>query len=228
MVAAIEGQTKDEKEATGRERDYHRLVEGLVSPNKPVKCGKDGERPAFPPDYDREAQDHIEKNRRILYEHCADALPYLIEGSTDPRYSLTWQSDSYAGNSCVGEVCLEIVACHIEVYGRHMSPMSKERSHAYLFVPRIHGAVGEQVTKEKKKEIEDWWRERKGKTLLELQLEALKWAIEKCHGEAGLSEEPDRAEEMKRLIAARVKLKQDHKCLPPQSMPRSVGRSGAK
>jgi hypothetical protein len=177
MAAVIEARADDEKEANGKVRDYRELVKGLVSSNKPIKYDHEYHL-TFPPDYDGKAQVRIEKNRRVLYEHCDEALPFLIEGCTDPRYSLTWKSDSYADNSCVGEVCLEIVAAHLEVYRKHMSLGTKTEYYAYRFVPRIT-AIGEEVTAEKKKEIEDWWRGRKGKTLLELQIEAFDWAIKK-------------------------------------------------
>ncbi|MEN6407658.1 MAG: hypothetical protein ABFC77_14455 [Thermoguttaceae bacterium] len=214
---AQQAETKD----NGARPDYRELVKGLVSPNKPIKCyGED--QTSFPPGYDRAAQSPIEKNRRILYEHCAEALPFLMEGCTDTRYSLTWKSDSYADNSCVGEVCLEIIASHLEVYRKHMSLRSKERYYTYRFVPRINGAIGEQVTEEKKKEIEDWWRGRKGKNLLELQVEAFDWAIAKRKKEFGNREESDAAKEIKHLVAARNKLEHDRKCLPPLYIPPSI------
>jgi hypothetical protein len=200
---------------------YRELVKGLVSPNKPIKC-YDEDQLSFPPDYDRKAQDLIEKNRRILYEHCEEALPFLIEGCADTRYSLTWKSDSYANNSCVGEVCLEIIASHLEVYREHMALGSKERFYAYQFVPRINGAIGEEVTEEKKKEIEDWWRTRKDKSLLELQLEALDWAIAKRKKDPAISDESDVTKEVRRLVALRDELKRNRKCLLPLSIPPSV------
>jgi hypothetical protein len=74
------------------EPNYRELVNALASPNKPVTCDNRGSpRLVFPPGYDNDAQIPVEKNRRMLYEHCAEALPFLIEGCTDARYSLTWQ-----------------------------------------------------------------------------------------------------------------------------------------
>ena len=205
-----------------RERDYRKLVEGLVSPNKPIEV-YDENSLRYPPNYDLKSQELIERNRQILYEHCEAALPFLIERSTDSRYALTWLSDSYAESISVGEVCLQIVASHLEVYRKYMPSLAtKKRFSTYNFVPRI-GGIDEQVTEEQEKENEVWWRGRKGKTLLELQIEALDWAIEKSQKETGTP-----IKEIERLVAVRDKLKQDRKCLPPKTIPPSVGGSGQK
>ena len=221
VALAQQAEVKDK----GKETDYRKLVEGLVSPNKPANCPIDRSRPEYPPNYDKEAQARIWKNQQMLSDHCEEALPFLIEGCTDSRYSLTWQSDSYCNNSCVGEVCLELVASHLEIYRNYLSLPSKKRYYGYRFVPRINGAIGKKVTEEKKKEIEEWWRGRKSKTLLELQIEAFDWAIEKRieernHFFGGKHDwEVQAAEatkEIKRLVAVRDKLKKDRKCLPPR------------
>ena len=223
----------------GKELYYRKLVEGLVSPNKPAKCDVDDSRPTYPPNYDKEAQARIEKHQQILSDHCDVALPFLIEGCTDSRYSLTWQSDSYCGNACVGEVCLGIVTSYLEIYREYMpSLVEKIRCRAYNYVPRIHGAIGNEVSEEKKKEIEEWWRARKGKTLLQLQLEAIDWAIEKRkeerkHALGGKHDWEVQAvleatKEIKRLVAVRDKIKHDGKCLPPGGITEPVGGSKRK
>lgn len=215
----------------GSKTNYRELVKGLASPNKPLDCwdeGRENHKPDIPPSYDMAAQAPIEKNRRTLFEHCEEALPALIEGCTDTRYSLTWQSDSYCDNSCVGEVCLEIVASHLEVYREYMSLGSKKGVYAYRFVPQINAAIGEKVTEEKKKEIEEWWQKRKDKSLLELQIEAFDWAIEKRKNDAETRGEGDAAKDIKRLTAVRDKLKKNHKCLPPRHIPLSIGGSQEK
>ncbi len=231
-AGATGGQTNDGGEPKGNQTNYRELIQGLVSPNKPMQCDNRRGRVSTPADYDWEAQERIEKNRRILYEHCEEALPFLMEGCTDTRYSLTWRSDGYADNACVGDVCLQIVASHLELFRKYMM-FDKPRYYAYTFVPRINGAIGEQVTGEKKKEIEEWWRGRKGRSLLELQIEAFDRAIEKRKQERnglrnGTREQSDATEEIERLVAVRDKLKKDRHCLPPYGIPRSVRSPGRK
>ena len=146
LGAAAVGHGADTSDANDKQLDYHELVKGLVSPNKPCKSESDGTNVQFPVGYDAAAQDRIEKNRQTLYEHCEDALPALIEGCTDSRYSMTWRSDSYCNNMCVGEVCLEIIADRLEAYRRYMSLVTKEDFYGFRFVPRLNGAIGDHVT----------------------------------------------------------------------------------
>jgi hypothetical protein len=101
-----------------------------------------------------------------------------------------------------------------------MSLRTKEGYYAYRFVPRINGAIGEQVTETKKREIDDWWRRKKGKSLLKLQIEAFNWAITKRKIEN--REESDVSREIQRLVTLRDKLEHDRKCLPPLHIPPSV------
>ena len=129
-----------------KEPNYRELVKGLVSPNEPANCRIDSSHPEYPLNYDKEAQARIEKNEEMLAYHCEEALPFLIEGCTNCRYSLTWQSESYCGNSCVGEVCLGIVRSYLELYREYMTSLkSKTRYYAYSFVPRLNGAIGKQL-----------------------------------------------------------------------------------
>ncbi len=194
--------------------NYRELVQALVSPNKPCDCKIDRAKVQFPRRYDAAAQDRIEKARQTLYEHCEDALPALIDGSTDSHYSMTWMSDSYCGNMCVGEVCLEIVASQLEAYRHYMSLYTKGEYYGYRFVPRLGSAIGDELTDARKKEIEEWWRGRKGKTLAELQIEACDWAIAKRAANGGKKEFSD---EIDHTVAARDKIRKDGKCLPPAS-----------
>jgi hypothetical protein len=213
ISAAIEGRAEDEIRAKTNDNDYREFVKGLVSPNKAPQVF-DEDQVRFPTHYDSKAQDQIDGNRQRLYKHCDEALPFLINACTDSRYSLTWKSDSYASNECVGEVCLEIIASHLEVYRDCMpSSYTKMRYYTYSFVPRLGGALGEQVTEERRKITQEWWKTRKGKSLHDLQIEAFDWAIAKRN------QEPNSREEVKSLIAAREKLRQSRECLPPRSIP---------
>ena len=105
-----------------KEWNYRNLVDGLVSPNRPIKCDNSNNTISFPPKYDWNAQKRIEKNRQILFEHCEEALPFLIEGCTDSRYSLTsrYSEDDDFYSWSVARVCSEIIARHVEAYRKHM------------------------------------------------------------------------------------------------------------
>ncbi len=197
----------------GTKPNYHKLVEGLVSPNRPIKCNNNDRTISIPPNYDWKAQEQIEKNRQILFDHCEEALPFLIEGCTDARYSLIskYSEDDDFYSWSVGRVCSEIISRHIEAFREHIR-FSIPRWHQYNFVPIPNGAMTE------KKEIQEWWRGRKGMSLQELQLAAFDWAVEKRKNElkesSNAEEKKEASEEIKSLVSARDKLGRSNKCLP--------------
>lgn len=139
----------------GTRLDYRTLVQGLISPNRPIKCDNSKMTISIPPNYDWKAQERIERNRKILFEHCAEALPFLIEGCTDARYSLIskWSEDEDYYSWSVGRVCSEIIARHVEVF-RHHIRFTLPMWHQYNFIPLPRG----NMTKRDKKEIQQWWR----------------------------------------------------------------------
>ena len=207
----------------GARPNYRELVAGLVSPNRPIKCDSRNQTISIPPDYDWKAQERIERNRKILFEHCAEALPFLIEGCTDSRYSLIskWSEDEDYYSWSVGQVCSEIIARHVEVFRDHIR-FTLPRWHQYSFVPRPHG----NMTKKDKKEIQEWWRGRKGMSLQELQLAGFDWAIEKrkkeLAGSADAESKKEGSDELKSLVSARDKLKQSRTYVPPGVMWQSL------
>jgi hypothetical protein len=207
---------------TEKQPDYRKLVEGLASPNAPIRCvHTESAVLSIPPNYDWKAQRQIEEKRKALYDDCEKALPFLIEGCTDARYSMTapW-SEGDAYNRCVGSICLEIIAHHVEAFRQFMRFKGPRDWHAYNFIPRIH-AVGKLVSEAKKKEVQQWWRGRKQKSIYQLQLDAFDWAIEKRKGELKKAAGEDRtalSEEIQQLTTACRKLSRSKKCLPPQHM----------
>ena len=202
------------------ERDYRKLVEGLVSPNCPIWIVNGREYTtaiSIPPDYDWKAQKRIDENRELLSAHLEEALPFLIEGCTDTRYSLSGRGDGdYVINSCVGWVCENIIVEPVEVFREFMrfsDPMEWQR---YNFVPRLSITIDTHVTDEQKKEVQDWWQRRKDKSLRELQIEAFDWAIEKRTKEFEKYKERERPDDIDRLTAARDKLSRGTRYLPPR------------
>ncbi len=201
---------------TATKLDYRELVKGLVSPNKPIKIRNYPPTISIPPNFDWKAQEGIEKNRAILYDHCEEALPFLIEGCTDTRFSLVskWSEDEDYYTWSVGRVCSEIISRHAEVFRNQMS-FSLIRWHKYNFVP--------MPDEEKdKKEIQEWWRTRKGMSLRELQVAAFDWAIEKRKHESKGGADDEEKGELKALVAARDKLRQSSKPLPDGVMWKSL------
>jgi hypothetical protein len=193
------------------ERNYRKLVEGLVSPNRPIKCDNSRRTISIPPNYDWKAQERIEENRKILFEHCAEALPFLIDGCADARYSLVskWSEDEDYYSWSVGRVCSEIVARRVEVF-RHYIKFTLPMWHRYNFVPIPRSTM----TKKDRKEMQEWWRGHNGMSLQELQLAGFDWAIEKRKKEIAASADAETkkagSDELKNLVSARDKLKQSH------------------
>ncbi len=224
---------------------YRKLVEGLASPNRAIRCDYDEDRAilSIPPHYDWKAQEQIDKNRTLLFDHCEDALPFLIEGCTDSRYSMTVteeRPDAYSRS--VGVICSEVNASYVEVFRKDMRFNGPLQWHQYDFIPRlgwnqynlvpgIHTATGSRPAYGKK-EIQDFWRVHAGKSLRGLQLEAFDCAIEKRKGEKERLSQGKRdvyalpeswlSRDIESLVAAREKLAKSDKCLPPRRMSSSV------
>ena len=197
----------------GKELNYRELVKGLVSPNKPIRIRNYPRTISIPPNYDWKAQERIEKTRAILFDHCEEALPFLIEGCTDARYSLMskWSEDPDYEAWSVGRVCSEIISRHVEVFRKQME-FGLMRWHRYNFVPE-----GKD-----KKEIQEWWRTRKNMSLRELQLAAFDWAIEKRKHEFKGQSDSEEKGELKALVTARDKLRHSSKPLPDGAMWKSL------
>jgi hypothetical protein len=137
----------------------------------------------------------------------------------------------------VGEVCLEIIAHHVEVFRDHIKFAGPQHWHQYNFVPRLQSAIGDSVTDSRKQKIQAWWRDRNGRSIRELQLEAMDWAIEKrkqdlnkalaAAGDSKAKARQEAASEIGALVSVRDKLKSSKKYLPPREMWPSILRPPA-
>ena len=201
----------------GKELNYRELVKGLVSPNKPIRIHNYPPTISIPPNYDWKAQGRIEMNRQILFDHCEEALPFLIEGCTNTRFLLVsqWSEDEDYYAWSVGRVCSEIISRHAEVF-RHQMKFNIPRWHQYNFVPILDEGKD-------KKEIQEWWRTRKGMSLRELELAAFDWAVEKREHESKGGADDEERGELKALVAMRDKLRHSSKSLPDGAMWKSLG-----
>lgn len=163
--------TCDEPEETETTGKYPKLVEQLASPNKrPEKGFEKGDSfVRFPKGYDREAQERIATVRKTLADNIEEALPALIAALDDKRYCMTtrWQEGDTYFNESVGSVCEGIIASHLEVYFDCFSFSGPTRFNSYRY---------NVISKE-------WYSDRQDKSLVELQIEAIDWAIEKRKAE---------------------------------------------
>ena len=158
-----ESMTKDELA-----KKYRGLVQQLVSPNKEATTdnGSSG-RYALPKGYDVSAQKRIYAARQTLYDEFEEALPFLVEALDDDRYCMTidWAEGDAYYNFSVGKICRNMIASHLEVY-RNKMRFSLRRWHQYTY----------PVSKE-------WWKKQNSRNLVELQIDAINWAIDQCRAE---------------------------------------------
>jgi hypothetical protein len=165
-----------EKQASKRRRitaaQCERLVEQLVSPHKPPF--KEDYVPELPAGV-REA-DLYDRQRKIAaaYDALSDnievSLPVLAKHVPDKRFSYVYEETAGTAGGylqeSVGGACRDIIGQHVEVYHRHTT--------RYVFegLPRSLWFINDGCGG-----VEEWWKTRKGKTLAELQLEAIGWVL---------------------------------------------------
>lgn len=154
----------DDKQPNVKYRD---LVESLASPNEWPTISKQTLQDKlyledFPAGYDVAVQKKIEKSRQVLFDDFEESLPYLIDALEDKRYSMTiFNRELGYYSQSVGQICKQIIASNLEVYRSSISFKGPAHWYRYNF----------KVSKE-------WWKERQGRKLYELQIDAIDWAIE--------------------------------------------------
>jgi hypothetical protein len=172
-------------------KKYNELVQTLVSPNeKPVTRNDGGSGHAkFPAGYDVKAQERIEAARQALYDNFEEALPFLVEALDDNRYCMTidWAEGDAYYNYSVGKVCRDMIASHLEVYRDKISFLGPGDWHRYDY-----GAINKE-----------WYRDRKRRSLAELQVEAIDWAIKKRE----VDQKPEVGEDFEHEVSEMQKLR---------------------
>jgi hypothetical protein len=154
--------------------DIPALIEALASPNHfPRVLGPDV---IYPPGFDHKAQERVRKAEARLRQKGFEAVPYLMEHLEDARYSYSEFFGEWH-NHALGEVCFYIIEDLIDFYGfdyetREAADGKVMEKPSYLWSIARDGRM------------QEWWKERKGRSLGELQLEALQWTIEqeRAHG----------------------------------------------
>jgi hypothetical protein len=156
----------DEPEVSKEEIQH--LIVDLVSPNPaPVRKGS---RAIYPEGYDRNAQAKISTAFHKLFQLGPRAFPYLFDHLDDKRYSLTGQGMEADENKSVGQLCFDIIYCHLQPYGRFAksrSNMSRLQVPSYFQHFKLSDPAGAR----------EWWKTHQDKSLQELQNEVLEWIV---------------------------------------------------
>jgi len=120
-----------------------------------------------PRNVDRKALAEVKAAYDKLSIHFSDALPSLIGGLSDKRYSYYQEVPSNGAFEChdVGDACYDIISAHIEVYRRHLYVLDRTQ------VPRTVHFLSEMGGAGK------WHHARQDRSLFDLQLEAVDWAL---------------------------------------------------
>jgi hypothetical protein len=145
-----------------------KLVEQLVNPGKPPfdKLYVD----ELPKGVTIKSLVEGQKEIRAAYNELSDnieaALPVLVNRVSDKRFSYVYESGSgYYVKATVGYACRQIVTAHVEIYRKHATGVVLTAPQCMHFIDDECGG------------FEKWWKDREGKSLAELQLEGIVWAM---------------------------------------------------
>jgi hypothetical protein len=203
-----ESSEKPKKKLT--EQEIKALVDKLVSPNPKPITGKEDPDAApdyrLPPGFDREKQKLVRKAVSELKVLGPQAFPFLIERWDDERYCLTISEgiNGYCRNQTVGKTCKMIIFDQIQPFG--MTQGINDTGLKYVRRPGYPSHFLSTKTDAKK-----WCEEHKGKSLAEIQLEALDWVIAEESKEKDMY--PDK--ERENLQELRKRLIENKDLLPP-------------
>ena len=182
----------------GAPKKCDELVRALVSPNeKPITHTGAENSVKFPADYNAKMQKRIEAARQSLHDNFEQALPYLVDALDDNRYCMTidWADGDAYYNYSVGQVCRDVIASQLEVYRNEIRFLGPPHWHRYDYGP---------INKK-------WWHARKGRSLAELQIEAIDWAIKQRKAEPKDEVCEERANEILNLQKLRNKIAKSKK-----------------
>ncbi len=170
LILAQPGIGEESPSKSRTKNRYAELISQLASPNKAptTKNGADSSI-KFQLDYDVKAQQRIQAARQALYDDIENALPYLAQAFDDKRYCMTinWADGDAYYNESVGDICRDVVASRLEIYRDEIGFNDAAQWNRYNF----------PITKE-------WLEKRKGRSLAELQVEAIQWAIDRSRNES--------------------------------------------
>lgn len=200
----------DDETKGDAKRDYRALVAELASPNsEPTTSYRGGGHVHFPRRYNVKAQRRIDEVRHILRDNIEASLPFLVAALNDERYSLTinWADGDAYYNRSVGSICKNVIASHLEIYRDKIGFSGPQHWNKYNY----------PISKE-------WWARRKDKSLAELQVEAIDWAIE-LRKVDDMEARTDRATELAELEKLRDEIKSTGKPAKPMPLFRMVTKN---
>jgi hypothetical protein len=119
VVVAVAGDDATPAPSKG-EAEINSLIASLVSPNKAPPWGRDNadhyDPPAFPSNYNHNAQERIRLDRKRLLNKGISAFPALVANTNDQHYCYTKQNynESWV-NMSVGATCRDIIQIQVEV-----------------------------------------------------------------------------------------------------------------
>ncbi len=130
-----------------------------------------------PRNADRKALSVVKNAYDNLCINVVVAIPQLIDGLKDKRYAFYQESSSGAFVfHDVGYACYCIIVDNIEIYQPFITVVDEfERPRTVHFVSEMGG-------------IEKWYSTRRNKTLFELQLEAVEWALKQSKPKDSISD----------------------------------------
>lgn len=129
-----------------------------------------------PRNIDRNALNVVKNAYDNLCLNVVDAIPQLIDGLNDKRYAFYQESSSGAFVfHDVGYACSHIITDNIEIYRPFLTVLDDfERPRTVHFVLEMGG-------------IQKWYSTRGNKTLFEMQLEAVEWALKQSKPNSSIS-----------------------------------------
>ncbi len=130
-----------------------------------------------PKKVDREGLDIVKRAYSNLAAHFELALPLLVEASDDLSYAYFVEeaNGAYVSRS-VGSACSDLIRDHIEVHKRFTTVLD------FSDIPRSISFIGECGGPAK------WYASRRDKSLFELQLETVEWALKQPKPNRGISD----------------------------------------
>ena len=183
-----------------RSDDIKALIAQLRSPNQPPKVLPEaGPQAEYSAGYDRKAQEKVDEARRKLRDFGPAAIPCLALHSNDTDYSDTVDDGAFDRNLTVGEECHYLIESQLMPLAqsssfptRHPEGASVQSSWPSPRYVRAHNLYDP-------KSAEEWWKQRRNKSLHDIQIEVLEWTT----NELKKTSDPERAALQAKLKALR-------------------------
>ena len=167
------------------DEEIRNLVSQLASNNPKPEYREGAVFPRKPKQFDAAAQHRVHVAVARLHNYGFRAWPSLIEAAKLP---MNWQRYSYTTSSAVwynlnvAEACIDLMAEHVNIMPGYKSRTGADgQAHCapdYFREVVCDGAIDahEAVTK-----IDNWWHTNRGRTLRQVQLESINWAMNREH-----------------------------------------------